>query len=650
MRAPDAPTRLRTRAGLADLPLVWKLLLPSLVLTLVLGVAGTFVAVRFLSKDAQADLDQQLTRAAVTVEISIADETSYLLEATRVYSHTQGVPAALAQRSLDDLAAPLAGVAAIRGRADLFVVTDAAGTGLVELRRSVAGEISRGEGTQWEGVALVDRVLGGQVDNVGDETAGLFRDGATEMLVVAAPVLDDATPQGAAIVGMSLANLVSRASSEVGAPVAFYGGDGSLLATAEPGVSRHAPVPPAGRTVRQNGRLGDRPVATLFAPVVVRGGPVGVFAVTLPRTTRFGSVWGVGARGSAVFLLAMLAVAAVGAVLARALLRQVRELVATHEALARGDLDARAAVSSRDELGELARGLNDMADQLKASHGELERRVADRTVELRRLYDEGVRASEIRGEFFAAISHELRTPLFVIAGHAELMLHPELRPDEEGWEQEFGQAIHGSAQDLLARVNDILDLAKLETAKLTLELADVSVADLARQVVAELAPLARQGDVRLTADVESDLPLVRADSARLRDILRNLVANAIKYTPAGGAARIWAVAESNEWVELSVIDTGVGIPAEAHEHLFEPFYQVPGIRAQGKQTSTGLGLALAQRLVEAHGGTMSLQSEVGAGSTFTFTIPVAPTPRPPRSSGRGATRKPRVTAVRTTPS
>lgn len=631
---------------LGDLPLAWKLLLPSLVLTLVLGVAGTFVAVRYLSEQAQADLDQQLTRAAVSVEVGVADETGYLLESARVGSHVQGVQAALAGRRLDELTELLAGVAAIRARADLFVLTDAAGTGLVELRRS-AGEISRSGGTQWGGVALVARVLGGQVDNVGDETAGLFRDGATQMLVVAAPVRDGDTPLGAAIVGTSLPNLVSRAASMAGAPVAFYGGDGLLVATTEPGVSQQAPVPATGRTIRQNGRLADQAVATLFVPLIVRGQPAGVFAVTMPRDTRLGSVLGVGARVGGVFLLAMLAVIAVGAALARGLLRQVRELVATHQAVAGGDLDARAPVAGRDELSELARGFNDMAEQLQISYRELERRVAARTDELQHLYDESVRAAEARGEFFAAISHELRTPLFVIAGHAELMLHPEMHPDEEGWPQEFGAAIHGSAQDLLVRVNDILDLAKLETAKLTLELAEVSVAEQARRVMDELTPLARQGDVRLSTDVSTELALVHADPARLRDILRNLVANAIKYTPAGGEARIGAVARSG-WIDLSVSDTGVGIPEEAHEHLFEPFYQVPGIRAQGKQTSTGLGLALAHRLVEAHGGTMFCTSVVGVGSTFTFSIPAAPTRRAPRSNSRGAARKPRASAARTT--
>jgi signal transduction histidine kinase len=235
----------------------------------------------------------------------------------------------------------------------------------------------------------------------------------------------------------------------------------------------------------------------------------------------------------------------------------------------------------------------------------------------------------------------LRTPLFVIAGHAELMAHPDLQPTEAGWELEYGQAIHQAALDLLERVNEILDLAKLETKKMTLELDDVAVVEIARAVAAEMAPLARQAGLRVHVDVPRDLPLVRADRNRLRDVVRNLFANAIKYTPAGGEISVRASARSSRVVEVTVADTGIGIPKDAQALVFEPFYQVPGSRSQNQQTSTGLGLALAHRLVEAHGGTMRLDSRVGEGSAFTFTLKTAssrgPRPRSTRARQRRQT-------------
>jgi signal transduction histidine kinase len=360
-------------------------------------------------------------------------------------------------------------------------------------------------------------------------------------------------------------------------------------------------------------------VSVLVSPFIVQDIRAGAFATWLPRPST-GPIWTLGLRIAGVLLLALAVVGAVGVLISRVVLRQVRDLVATNEALAGGNLDARVRVGGTDELGRLAEGLNTMAEQLQASHSELERRVAARTEELQRLYEESVSASAAKGEFFAAISHELRTPLFVILGHAELMTHKELQPSERGWEEEFGRAIAGAAQDLLGRVNEILELSKLQTGKLELDVSDVSVADCVDAVASELAPLARAGKVALSVEVPPDLAPARADQARVRDVIRNLVSNAIKFTPAGGSVTVTASRQSRGRIKVSVIDTGVGIPPEAQQHLFEPFYQVPGIRPHGRQGSTGLGLAVASRLVEAHGGTLSVESAVGEGSTFSFTL------------------------------
>ncbi|MEY2419777.1 MAG: hypothetical protein QOG90_2457 [Actinomycetota bacterium] len=622
------PTSARRRV--ADIPLFWKLLAPSIALTLVLGVVGTFSVVRYLANEAQANVDDDLRRTAVGAQVAITDETEYLVETARVNAHVQGVQDALRKQRVDDLAELLAGAAAVRDRADLFVFTDPTGVGLVGLRRSGDG-LTRRSGTPWGTVPSVQRVLRPDVHDVGDETAGFFLDGSTQMLVIAAPVVDNGKTLGAAIVGTDLSHLVERAARQVGASVALYGPQRNLLASNETGAASLAPATKPNETVRKSGRVGSRAASTLFAPMTLRGGQKGFVAVSLTRSAA--GISGVGARVGAVFLAAVLIVLSIGAAIVRGVLRRMRVVLDANRSLAGGDLGTRAPDVGRDELGELAGGFNVMAEQLEASYRELEHRVAERTAELQRLYEESVEAAEARSEFFASISHELRTPLFVIAGHAELMAHPDLQPTDPGWEQEYGQTIHQAALDLLARVNEILDLAKLETKTVTLDRTNVSVYDATNAVASELAPLARQAGLKLRVDVARDVPLVRADLTRLRDVLRNLVANAIKYTPGGGSVSITAAARSKRQVEISVTDTGIGIPPEAHAHLFEPFYQVPG-HEQDRQRSTGLGLALAHRLVAAHGGTLRVRSRVGEGTTFSFTMPVA------TSNGtRGATRR-----------
>jgi signal transduction histidine kinase len=619
------------RRRVSDIPLFWKLLAPTLALTLILGVIGTFSVVRYLANEEQANVDDDLRRTAVGAQVAITDETDYLVETARVNTHVEGVQEALTEARVDALAELLGGAAAVRDRADLFVFTDASGLGIIGLQRTATG-LARRSGTPWGELPEVQHVLRGDVHDVGDETAGFYRDGATELLIVAAPVVDSNRVLGAAIVGTDVSHLVDRATRQVGASVALYGSERELLATNAAGVPTHAPAANANATVRKNGRVGQRAATTLFAPLTLRGGQSGTIALSLPR--RSTGIAGVGVRVGAVFLAGILIVLSIGAVIVRGVLRRLRTVLEANRSLAAGDLTTRAPDVGRDELGELADGFNVMAEQLEASYRELERRVAERTAELQRLYDESVEATEARNEFFASISHELRTPLFVIAGHAELMAHPDLQPNDPGWETEYGRTIHQAALDLLARVNEILDLAKLETKTVTLDIADTSVADATNAIALELAPLARQAGLKLSVDVPRDLPLVRADPTRLRDVLRNLVANAIKYTPGGGTVIISAVARSKRQVEIAVADTGIGIPAEAHPHLFEPFYQVPG-QEQDRQRSTGLGLALAHRLVAAHGGTLRVRSRVGEGSTFTFTMPAA-SARPARRRAKAA--------------
>jgi signal transduction histidine kinase len=241
-----------------------------------------------------------------------------------------------------------------------------------------------------------------------------------------------------------------------------------------------------------------------------------------------------------------------------------------------------------------------------------------RTEELQRLYQEVVKTSEARSQFFAAVSHEFRTPLFAIIGNADLMLEMGVDPEDGGW-KEFPQTIKGQGEHLLGLVNEILDLAKFESGRMEVEFEDVSLPDVVRELHGTIVPLARRSELSVEIEVPENLPMVRADRTRLRQIILNLASNAIKYTPAGGQVRLFA-AHGDGRVEVSVADTGVGIPKEAAENLFEPFYQVKGTKAQKGQASTGLGLALTKRLVEAHNGEIWFTSEPGVGTTFSFSL------------------------------
>lgn len=617
-----------------DLPLLWKLLVPAVLLALLTGVAGTFLVVRDLSSRAQADLDRALFGRSVAAKAYLLDQEFYLLEAVRFAVNLQGLQEAVATGDRARASELLASVAALKDRLNLLVATDAGGAGLVEISRA-GGKLSVTQGGSWAGRAFVAEVLQGLVDATGDKRAGVLPSQSTTSVAVAGPIgLDPRV--GAVIAGMDLSELAPELARRIGASAAFFDLDGRLLASSESFAAGAGPPPLAqGGPVRRTSTAGGEEVDTLYSPLEVRGKPIGTLAVGLPTAPALASARGAGFRLALIVVFAVAGAMVLFALVARLVLAQVKPLVETNRALGRGELSVRAPVLGEDELGELAKGFNLMAEQLQASYEELEMRVAQRTEEVRRLYDDLKRASETRSEMFAGVSHEFRTPLFTILGHAEMMLDPKFRPDGSRWRMEFGNAIRHAGENLLTLVNDILDLVKVESGKMKVSLKDVRLQELMEELKKTVVPLARASELSVEFDWPADLPPVHADSARLRQVILNLASNAVKYTPPGGEVRVAAVVRNGR-VEVSVADTGIGIPEDVGDRVFEPFYQVAGAEPQKGQPSSGLGLALVRRLVEAHGGDLWYESKPGAGATFFFTLSAAAKRRRPVRAGRGA--------------
>jgi signal transduction histidine kinase len=227
-------------------------------------------------------------------------------------------------------------------------------------------------------------------------------------------------------------------------------------------------------------------------------------------------------------------------------------------------------------------------------------------------------ASQHKSEFLANMSHELRTPLNAIIGFSEVLtdrMFGELNEKQE----EYLKDIYSSGTHLLSLINDILDLSKIEAGRMELELTDFDLPtalDNALMLVRERA--GRRG-ITLHTNVDERLGQIQADERKIRQVVLNLLSNAIKFTPEGGRIEVGAMPRDG-FVEVSVSDTGVGIAPEDQEAVFEEFRQV-GTAAK-KVEGTGLGLTLCRKFIELHGGRIWVTSQVGVGSTFTFTIPV----------------------------
>ena len=255
-------------------------------------------------------------------------------------------------------------------------------------------------------------------------------------------------------------------------------------------------------------------------------------------------------------------------------------------------------------------------EQLRQLNAQLEQRVADRTAALAAAVEQQVAASAAKSQFLANMSHELRTPLNSIIGFSELMLDGV--GEDAATRASYLETIHRSGQHLLSLVNDILDLSKVEAGKMQLRPEPFDVADLAAEALATLAPLGRSRRVELLADVAEPGQLV-ADRGKVKQILYNLLSNAIKFTPAGGRVTLQA-RRVVDGVQLGVADTGPGIASEHQARIFEAFEQIDTNEHRTFQ-GTGLGLALAKRFAEMHGGRIWLESTVGAGSCFYVVLP-----------------------------
>jgi len=257
---------------------------------------------------------------------------------------------------------------------------------------------------------------------------------------------------------------------------------------------------------------------------------------------------------------------------------------------------------------------HDVTD-LRQAERELLKRAESLEIQSRRAAE----ASRRKSRFLASVSHDLRIPLTSIIGFVELLVEDTDEPVTESQRQMLLK-VRQSAEKLIAMIENLLDLSKIESGKMTVNLSQVNLPTLIGQVVETMMPLVKDKEVVLGADVAEDLPALYTDEQKLSQVLANLISNAIKFTPKG-AVTVRAIMDGS-MVCIAVADTGVGIRRADFRRIFEEFTQVGGPRA--RRSGTGLGLAIARKLVHLLGGEIHLASKLGKGSTFTIRLPVSP--------------------------
>ncbi|NEO86211.1 MAG: response regulator [Spirulina sp. SIO3F2] len=303
--------------------------------------------------------------------------------------------------------------------------------------------------------------------------------------------------------------------------------------------------------------------------------------------------------------------------------RQVRrplsQLATVAQSLTAGNLEQRVEIQFQnrdDEMGHLQQAFNTMADQLQTTLEGLQ----DRNKTLASTNAELARATRLKDEFLANMSHELRTPLNAVSGLSQALMDEVYGPLTERQHVSLEQIL-SSGEHLLSLINDILDLAKIESGKEHLQRVPLPISVLCQSCMALVRCLAEEKDIQLHVQVEVAPDWVEADERRIRQVLLNLLNNAIKFTPEGGTVTLTAEGDRAEQVlRLSVQDTGIGIAQEDMPKLFESFVQIESSLSR-RYEGTGLGLALVHRLVALHSGSIAVESAVGVGSCFTVVLP-----------------------------
>ncbi len=358
------------------------------------------------------------------------------------------------------------------------------------------------------------------------------------------------------------------------------------------------------------------------------GDLIGVVKISMPLDRARASIHRVFAFViSAEFVKVVLAILAIYLIVRYVITKPVMHLKRVSDAIAQGNLELRAEIRTGDEFEELSHAFNRMLrhlvtiqEELKDVNNDLDNKIDQLAQVNLRLYE----MNNLKNEFLATMSHELRTPLNSILGFSDVLAAAENLDERQN---RYVSNIQTSGQSLLTMINDVLDLAKIESGRMEVRAIEFSLADLVERLIGSVGPLAEKKNIDLDGHVDPDCPLLFQDIGKLEQILLNLLSNAIKFTPEGGRVRVSGLRHDDRQVELVVEDNGVGIPLDDQEAIFEKFRQGSGLPGQEDAMTreyggTGLGLSIVKELARLLGGGVKLESEFGKGSTFTIRIPV----------------------------
>jgi len=735
MDRPGAETS--SREWLPALNIRSKIVLPYLVLTLVVATVGTYVVTNLVAGSLDERLTNHLLEAGRVASDMLVEKEQEHLRATRLVAFTRGLAEALERGDEEDVTRLALPVASGVGT-ECLMIADARGQAYLHALRMADGTVSAMEGpADLSGLWLVQTLLEtADPNSMPSRGIGLYPVDQRYYYFTAIPVGLEGRLVGVVVVGTSLDTLLPSLKETSLADVTIHLEDGRAIATTfaltgEPGqmdvILDTLSISPetfqqilysTGTTVGEDVVIRERWYRIARGPINVGGQRLGVFAVGLPLNFILRA--GATSRNTYALLFAavMICVILIGYAIAQRITSPLGRLVRTSQAVAKGNLQQRTGIVSRDEIGILAATFDEMTERLaertralqellqayKESAGRMrsilasigdgviledlegnliplnaaaesllqelatsfqfgplrelsvteEAVPADREanpwlLESRRFEvgrkvisahsaavrtDEGERlgtvivlrdvtaeaeADRLKDAFIAHVSHELRTPLTAIKGYVTLLLRfsREALTEEQA---KFLETINRHTDSLIGMINTLLDFSEMEAGgRLGVQRRPTMLSHLVKEIAQEWWPEMEEKGLKFRLEVAEDLPLMEADTQRLRWAIVNLVRNAWQYTPSGGEVSI-RLYSTGEHLVLEVQDTGVGIPAGQLKHLFDRFYRLMN-QSDDEVRGLGLGLYVTRAIVEAHDGEIQVESQEGVGSTFRILLP-----------------------------
>lgn len=614
----------------------FKVILPYLLLTLVVAVTGVYVVTRLVSNSLQERLTNQLLEAGRVISDDFARQEISHIETARVVAYTIGLAEALQagdRSGLAELTRPLAGGLDVES---LSIIDRQGIENFYVLKLADGSFLEPGVGSGLEAMPIVQSLLLADDAQAAPRRVLAYSNVVKKFYYYSAlPIELNNRLVGIVLVGTSFDTIMPYLKSTSLADVILYDESGQVIATT---LTRQAAddtfladfsisedeyqdvVSSKGNIGGENFELEGRWYSLARSPLRVGEDQLGAFAVVLPLD--FVLQPGAVSRNNYILLFtgAMIGVVVIGYGISRLLINPIYALVRASQAITAGDLTQRTGVHSSDEIGVLANTFDEMTANLQ-----------QRTIELELANQTLAQMDQTKSSFIQVAAHELRTPLTLLSGYAQIL---EKKSTNNAELAAISKGLTEGSTRMQEVVNSMLDISKIDSKTLKALPEKTSIASPLARVQKTFAAAWDERKLKLVTDGISELPLVYADPDLLYKLLYHLVMNAIKYTPDGGTITLHGevIPESNE-IELSIRDTGIGIDSHHQKLIFEKFYQTGEVqlhssgRTKFKGGGPGLGLAISKGIVEAHGGSIWVESaghdeETNPGSCFRIRLPL----------------------------